>query len=74
MVLDSSDYSIPAPGDTWDPTNPRDFLGKAAGTVVVLTFLAFMVNFATNRGLPFLNGLLGNVGLSAEGGDLSEFP
>jgi len=74
MVLDASDYQIPRPGETWNPMNVRDFVTRAAGAIFVFTLLLYLFNFASNRGLPLMDSLMSNVGLSSSGGDVPEFP
>lgn len=67
MVLSKSDYSVPKPGETMDPTDPTGFVSRLAGLVVVLSVIAFAFNFATNRGVSFINKYAGRVGLSSSG-------
>lgn len=71
MVLDRSDYKIPAPGQTWDPTDGLGFATKAVGAVVATTVAAYAVFFAIRRGVPFLDSVLGTVGLSTQAGGSS---
>lgn len=72
MVLSQSDFSIPEPGESIDPTSPKDSGMRIAGMVVVFSIVIFAFRFAQNRGVGFLNGLADNVGLSSSGGSAWE--
>lgn len=61
MVLSPSDYSVPEPGETMDPTKPKDFLSRFTGMVVVLSVVAFAWSIAKNRGATWLDETAGNL-------------
>ena len=61
MVLSPSDYKVPKPGETMDPTDPRDFLSRWAGLAVVFTAIVFAWRYASNRGAPFIDRTLGSL-------------
>lgn len=67
MVLKPSDYQIPSPGETMDPTSPVDFLSRLAGLMFVLSAVVFVYRLAKNRGAPLMDRVFG----SATGGLLS---
>lgn len=75
MVLDASDYRIPSPGQSWNPTNVRSFIGKALGALFVLTFLLYLFRFSRNRGVPLMDSIMARVGLasSPDGGQVEVF-
>lgn len=61
MVLKPSDYSVPKPGETMDPTSPMDFLTRWGGLVVVFTALVFAWRYAQNRAAPRVDQILGGL-------------
>lgn len=71
MVLKPSDYSLPEPGESLNPTSPVDFVSRWAGMVVALSAVAFAVQLARGKGSSILNNLFGSVtgGLVSTGGD-----
>lgn len=65
MVLDASDYDVPGVG-SMDPTD-TDTYSRMAGLVVGVTLAAFALQFALNRGVPFVNSFASMVGLGTGG-------
>lgn len=67
MVLRKSDYSLPKPGQQWDPTRPKSFLMKLAGSAFALTVVAWLVKVALNAGVPLMDQITGRIGVTSEG-------
>lgn len=72
MVLRPSDYSIPSPGNQYDPTSVGTYK-RLAGFVVVATLLLYAWRLATNRVFPTFDSLMGRVGMSTSGGEFEVF-
>jgi len=71
MVLEPSDYEIPSPGESMDPTSPVDFVSRLAGLVVVLSAVVFAYRLAKNRGASLMDRVAGSLtgGLVSSSGD-----
>lgn len=68
MVLDPSDYRLPAPGQGgWNPTNVRSFLPRVVGALVSVSVVAWVLLAARNAGVPLLDRLTRRVGVTSEG-------
>lgn len=50
-----------------DPTDPTGFAARVIGLIVAITAVLFAYNFASNRGVRFVNRYASKAGLSTSG-------
>lgn len=68
MVLNPSDYSLPEPGESYDPTSVRDFVPRLAGLVIAFTVVAWAWETANSTGTDLMNRLTSKLGFTSGGG------
>jgi len=69
MVLQASDYNLKnLYAGTWDPTNPKNFLAKAVGTVFAVAVAVWLFQFARGNVTPMFDSLVSK----ASGGRVSQ--
>lgn len=61
MVLKPSDYSLPEPGESLDPTSPTDFITRLAGMAFSIGAVVFVYRLASGKVAGTMNDVFGSV-------------